>query len=379
MAERVCARIIAERGRRCSEPVRPVDSDWRPAAQFIRDVAMSGVAVAVALLISGCERSGGEPLVSISGQTMGTTYHIKYAPGGEPTPATAPDAVQARIESLLAAIDRSMSTWRADSDISRFNVSDTTDWFPVDAGLVEVAAAAEAVSVASDGAFDITVKPLVDLWGFGIRGTSGDVPTEAAIAATKQRVGFRLLAWRRDPPALRKALPGVQIEVAAIAPGFAVDRITDLMKAIGIGGGVVELGGEVRTWGQAPGGRAWRVGIERPDLSGGVEIELEMRDKALSTSGSYRNYLKYGGVTYSHEIDPRSGRSTSHGTVAVAVVADTATAADAWSTALIVAGTGPGSVMAEREGLAARFIEVTEGQPQVHLTAQFGEQLKTRR
>jgi thiamine biosynthesis lipoprotein len=364
--------MFAERhSRRASLP----DSDWWTAGQFIVRAALLGPLLAAGLSGSGCQRPAAERLVSLSGQTMGTTYHIKYTAESTNARANDPAAVQQGIESLLAGIDRSMSTWREDSDISRFNASTSTDWFAVDGALVDVVAASEKISIATGGGFDITVKPLVDLWGFGSGGARASPPSGADIQATLPTVGFRLLNWRREPPALRKLKPSVRIEVAAIAPGYAVDRIVDAIKALGIGGGVVELGGEVRAWGRAPGDRHWRVGIERPDTSGDVEIQLQLIDSSLSTSGSYRNYLKYSGTKYSHEIDTRTGRPVDHRTVAVAVVAPTATVADGWSTALMVLGSADGLPLAARLGLAARFVDAGDGGPSALETADFARLL----
>jgi FAD:protein FMN transferase len=340
------------------------------AVQFIAQRSRLAPWLLVTLLISACQPAPSSRVVSMTGSTMGTTYHIKYVVEAA-RGSLEPQQTQPEIERILGGIDRSMSTWREDSDISRFNASNATDWFPVSADLVEVISAAERVSALSGGAFDVTVKPLIDLWGFGqYRGNNG-APTAEAIATARAAVGYQRLHWRRQPPALRKEFPALRIEVAAIAPGYAVDRISDRLAALGAASSVVEVGGEVRVRGRGPDGRLWRVGIERPDTGGGLDVALELTDTSLSTSGSYRNILMLDGKNYSHEIDPRLGRPVTHRTVSVAVLAPNTMEADAWSTALMVLGSEAGLALADRLRISARFIDIVEGASAVRATASF--------
>jgi len=301
------------------------------------------------------------PIESIAGETMGTTYQVKYVAANSPVAARR-ESLQAGIAAILARMDQQMSTYREDSELSRFNASRSTDWFPVSRELATVLATARTVSHRSGGAFDVTVKPLVDLWGFG----SGapvlpKVPSAETVAAARARVGFGHLSIRAEPPAIRKDIPELEVDLGAIAPGYAVDSIARFLSGRGVQSFLVELGGEVYARGRRPDGQGWQVGIERPtDGPQEVDISLELDGKGLSTSGSYRNYFEHDGIRYSHEIDPSTGAPVRHSTVAVAVVADTVIEADAWSTALLVLGSDRGAELAMREGMAARFIDVGE-------------------
>lgn len=309
---------------------------------------------------------------AIAGETMGTTYQVKYVAGRGPG-VSRRETLQSGIAEILAEIDRQMSTYREDSELSRFNASRSTDWIPVSRELATVIETARTISHRSGGAFDVTVKPLIDLWGFG----SGPpmpptVPDAETVAAARARVGFRHLSVRAAPAALKKDIPALEVDLGAIAPGYAVDRIARFLSGGGVQSFLVELGGEVYARGRRPDGRAWQVGIERPtDARQEVDISLELDGKGLSTSGSYRNYFEYGGIRYSHEIDPSTGTPVRHRTVAVAVVADSVIEADAWSTALLVLGSDRGMELALREGMAARFADVGKQGVEIRATPAF--------
>ena len=287
---------------------------------------------------------------------MGTTYQVKYV-ADDNAGAPAKSALAEGIERILSEIDRQMSTYRSDSELSLFNASRSSDWYPVSSDLQTVLATAAEISRRSGGAFDVTVKPLVDLWGFGSNAPlSPAVPSGDAVAAAKARVGHEHLFIRGEPAAIRKAVPDLEVDLGGIAPGYAVDCIARFLSRSGVRSYLVELGGEVFGRGRKPDGKEWRVGIERPtDTRTEVDISLQLDGKGLSTSGSYRNYFERDGTRYSHEIDPVTGAPASHETVAVAVVADTVMEADAWSTALLVLGSLRGHDLAVREGIAARF------------------------
>lgn len=339
-------------------------SDWSRCGRFIiRSLSRFVHGTGCVLLLAACGRSVDHASIeSIIGETMGTTYQVKYVAGSGPgTPERS--SLQAGITAILQAIDRQMSTYREDSELSRFNASRSGKWFPVSRDLATVLATATTISRRSGGAFDVTVKPLVDLWGFG----SGPpqppmVPNADSVAATRARVGFQHMSVRAAPPAIRKQIPELEIDLGAIAPGYAVDKIARFLADHGVQSYLVELGGEVYARGRRPDGRRWQIGIERPtDAGKEVDISLELDEKGLSISGSYRNYFEYHGTRYSHEIDPSTGAPVRHRTVAVAVVAGNAAEADAWSTALLVLGSERGAALAEREGIAARFAD-TGGQ-----------------
>jgi thiamine biosynthesis lipoprotein len=301
--------------------------------------------------LAGCRHTEppAEAVASFFGTTMGTQYTVRVSkPAGEVDLA----AVKQQIDARLAAINRQMSTYLPDSEISQFNRYAGQDWFAVSADVVRVAGAALEVSRSTDGAFDVTVGPLVNLWGFGPMGRPGAVPTEEAVAECRRRVGYGLLAVRDEPPALRKHRADVYVDLSAIAKGFAVDEIAQILEQRGVRGYMVEIGGEVRTAGRKPDGSLWRIGIERP-VAGerAIACVVELDGRSLATSGDYRNFFEQQGRRYCHEIDPRTGRPVEHGLVSVSVLADDCMTADAWATALMVLGPESALAMARQHGL----------------------------
>ena len=290
---------------------------------------------------------------SFSGPTMGTAYLVKVV-----APELDDDgklAVHQAIRSAVDAVDGSMSTFRPDSEISLFNAGGSEP-LTVSEGFVEVVAKAFEVASRSGGAFDPTVGPLVDAWGFGT-GDPSAVPDEATIEALKREVGWRKVELDAAAGVLRKTAPDLGIDLSAIAKGYAVDRVHDALAGLGHGHFLVEIGGEVRTSGANESGLPWRIGIERPDEEGRVaQVAVELTDLALATSGDYRNFREVDGVRISHTIDPRTGRPIEHGLASVSVVAGTCLEADAWATALNVLGPVEGPEVAAREGIEAFFL-----------------------
>lgn len=291
---------------------------------------------------------------ALTGRTMGTAYRIKY----RPTPgAPAPAELQAEVDRLLAEINRSMSTYDPDSELSRFNRARTTDWVAISPALHTVLQAALLVGAQSEGAFDVTVGPLVNLWGFGPEPRNARIPAAADLTAARQRVGHDTLELRDAPPALRKTRADVHVDLSAIAKGYGVDRVSELLDARGLAHHLVEIGGEVRARGRNAWGERWRVAVERP-LSTGRSLGpvLALDGAALATSGGYRNFFTIGGRRYAHIIDPVSGWPVRNRAASVSVVADSCMLADAWATALQVLGPERGMATAERLDLAVLFI-----------------------
>ena len=290
------------------------------------------------------------------GHTMGTTYSVTIASYPQ---AVRREAIQSVIDEVLEEVNRSLSTYDPRSEISRFNANATTDPIAVSHGLRAVAAIAREVSMATGGAFDITVGPLVQAWGFGVESSSAEIaPGPAAIDGLRTVVGFDRLKLGPDGRSLRKSLPGLQLDVNGIAPGYAVDLIAERLDALGVHDYLVELGGEVRANGRSPRGRPWRVAVEAP-LSGERKpyALVELDSLAVSTSGDYRDFREVSGRRFSHTIDPRSGAPVTHGLASVSVVHPSTAFADAYSTALMALGPDAGMALAGRLGLAALFIE----------------------
>lgn len=277
---------------------------------------------------------------------------------------------------MLDRIDREMSAYRPDSELSRFNATQSTDWFAVSAELREVVDIALRVSRETSGAYDITVEPLTELWGFGPKVHAPRMPYEAEIERARQQVGYGHLHARRDPPALRKDLPALRVDVNSIAPGYAVDKIAEALARQGVDNYLVELGGAVRARGQRPEGGAWRVAIEKPLAAGRAAQQIVgLTAGGLSTAGDYREYFEQDGGHYSHILDPATGRPVTHALTSVSVIAPTAVEADAWDTALMVMGPERGWVLALKLNLPALFIARVKAPPQrgfeVQTTPQF--------
>jgi len=304
-------------------------------------------------LLSGCPRA--PAVTELVGPTMGTTYSIKVV---RLPPALSPAGLQRVIDRRLDVVEQIMSTYRPESELSRFNRSRDTQWHPASPELVQVLRTALEISARSGGAFDVTVGPLVNLWGFGPRLGSDEPPSEEAIRQALRSVGYHHLHVREDPPAIRKDLPELYVDLSGIAKGYGVDVVARLLRDQGLSDFLVEIGGEVTGRGHSQRGGPWRIGIERPDARRRTAyLVVPLDGVAVATSGDYRNYFRSGGRRYSHTIDPRTGRPVTHGLASVTVVHPSATRADAWATALMVLGREAGLELATREDLAAFFIQ----------------------
>ena len=330
--------------------------------------ALFAIVLFCVALLGACGDAGGKvDSVVITGPTMGTTYAVKLFDSDVEV-----DTLQSQIDALLERINEQMSTWRSDSELSRFNSSRDLGWFPVSAETAYVVDAAAAISALSDGAFDVTVGPVVNLWGFGPDGGKTGPPSKPQIEKTMERVGYRQLAVRSSPAALRKQHPHMYVDLSAIAKGFAVDEVARLLDGRQIQSYLVEIGGELRARGFKPDGSAWNVAIEQP-LPGerSVQSIVPLRDSAIATSGDYRNYVERDGKRYSHTINPRTGRPIAHELASVSVITDSAMRADALATAIMVMGPEEGYQLAAREALAVQLIIRTADQFQVLVTPQF--------
>ena len=298
--------------------------------------------------------------LQMSGRTMGTTYNVKYRP--TPNTLTVKD-LQIEVDTLLAEINHTMSTYDQESELSRFNRLRTTDWVPASSSLRAVLKAALEIGAQSEGAFDITVGPLVNLWGFGPEVHSDRIPLDRDIAAARARSGLDKITLSETQSAIRKHRPDVFLDLSGIAKGYGVDRVAELMTARGIEHYMVEIGGEIRVRGLKERDTPWRIAIEKP-LSGerSVHTMLALSDIALATSGNYRNFFEIAGRRYSHTIDPTTGWPVDHHLVSVTVLAETSMRADAWATAFQVLGPERGMAIAERLHLPVLFVIEQNGQ-----------------
>ncbi|WP_323844077.1 FAD:protein FMN transferase [Microbulbifer magnicolonia] len=288
---------------------------------------------------------------------MGTSYHITVVD----VPAAVQRAeLQQQIDAELRQVNREMSTYIEDSELMRFNRGPVGQAVPVSAPLAEVVALSLDIFRRSDGAFDVTVGPLVNLWGFGPQPEPEQIPDDATIASLLQQVGSDALVVQRAPDRITRSRP-VEIDLSAIAKGHGVDRVALLLEQQGIRNYLVEIGGELRTLGVNPKGRHWRIGIESPDPAGRVvQKPISVSGKSVATSGDYRNYYERNGVRYAHTIDPRIGRPLQHRLASVTVIADSCAEADGLATALNVLGADAGLELAEREQLAVFMLVKTD-------------------
>ncbi|HKL62339.1 MAG TPA: FAD:protein FMN transferase [Woeseiaceae bacterium] len=310
--------------------------------------------VLAALALAACAGDERAPEAHVTGATMGTTYSVRVV---DPPPGTAIDELSRGIERALEDVNRRMSTWRDDSEISLFNAAPAGEWFAVSEGTAALVAMAGAVSRMSDGAFDVTVGPVVDLWGFGPEPVRVTPPAEGEIAAALARVDHTALESREAPAALRKSEASLAVDLSAIAKGHAVDRVAAVLAQSDIANYLIEVGGELRVAGHNRRGEPWTVAIEDPLAAGrAVHRVLNVSDTAIATSGDYRNFFEYEGRRYSHTIDPRTGWPVSHDLVSVTVLDESAALADALATALLVLGSGAGGELAEQAGVAAYFL-----------------------
>lgn len=296
--------------------------------------------------------------LTIHGQTMGTTYTIKVR-GNEIPPVT---VIQDKVTATLDDVDRRMSTYKEDSEISRFNRDEKTDWFDVSKETALVVQKALEVSRRTGGAFDPTVGPLVRLWNFGPgRRDTDQKPSDEAVETARQAIGHEKLEVRLDPPSLRKTTPRVELDLSGIAKGYAVDRVAETLETLGIKDYMVEVGGEVRTRGLNDECHPWRIAIEKPDPEGrAIQQVIELKDRSMATSGDYRNYFEKDGVRYSHLIDPTTGRPIRHRLASVSVRTPTCMEADALATGMIVLGPEKAEELARQEGLDVTLLVRTE-------------------
>ena len=311
--------------------------------------------IVLLLVLSACGGQRG-PL-QLAGNAMGTSWHLSYV-----APAVDVDrsVVQAGVEAQLEQVEQSMSTYRDDSEISRFNRAPVDTWFAVSGEFYSVLSAALAVGRDSAGAYDVTVAPLVDLWGFGPSMGAAELPGNEAINALLPLVGQQQL--RLDGEALRIRKPvALTLDFSSIAKGFAVDQVANWLLSQGIDRFLLEVGGEMRMSGLSHRGDPWHVAVEQPDSAKrDVAAALSVSDRAVATSGSYRNYFEMDGRRYSHSIDPRTGRPVIHDLVSVTVIHNSAMMADAWATALTVLGADQAMAVAREQGLAVYFMRRNE-------------------
>jgi thiamine biosynthesis lipoprotein len=289
---------------------------------------------------------------AISGETMGTTYHVRYVSAD---PQHNPQRVKEAIDAVLVQVNARMSTYDPNSELSRFNQRLQTTPVVISRALEQVLRRSLEIAVESDGALDVTVGPLVNLWGFGPQPRPEKIPTDAELAAIRERVGYQLLTLENHQ--ISKQVPELYIDLSTIAKGYGVDRVALVLEQLEIQNYLIEIGGEMRMKGSKPDDEPWRIAIEKPiSTERSVQRVIELGDAAVATSGDYRNYYEQDGVRFSHIIDPHTGKPIQHNLVSVTVITDTCMDADAYATALTVMGPQRALEFAEQKQLAVLLI-----------------------
>lgn len=309
--------------------------------------------LAVMLLVS-CAPSA--RVQTVQGESMGSGWMLSFVGAADSV-----DAVRMEAQRRLDQVDAQMSTWKPDSDLSRYNNAPPETWVEVPPELFQVLDAALKLAAETEGAYDPSVGPLVDLWGFGPAPSRREPPSAEAIARLRAQTGWQRI--RLDAAHRKVWQPGgARLDLSSIAPGFAVDRIGAYLDAEGIGNYLIEVGGELRARGYKPDGSRWQVAIQRPldndSADGHIEAQhvIGLADAALGSSGDYRHFFEDGGRRYAHRIDPRTGYPLDNDVASVTVMSPECVDADSLATAMSVLGVEQGLALAERKGIAVLFI-----------------------
>ncbi len=278
---------------------------------------------------------------AITGSTMGTTYHIKVIPPAATT--TDITTLHRAIDARLSEIDHRMSTYKQDSELSQFNTATAQQWHTISPELLHVVQAGHNLSKSTAGAFDMTVGKLVNLWGFGPKINTDMIPPADKIAELQQSIGYQKLQIQLTPPAIMKQSDNLFLDLSAIAKGYAVDAIAQVILENNIQNFIVEIGGEIITHGHKKHNKPWVVGIETPAANTTtnkrhIQKKLYLHGVAMATSGDYRNYFDLNGIRYSHTIDPTTGYPIKHNLASVTVISDSCMKADGLATAFMVMG-----------------------------------------
>lgn len=303
----------------------------------------------------------------LHGETMGTTWSVKLVA----SPRADLHAFHAGIQAQLDLVVAQMSTWKEESDICRFNRAAAGTWQPLPGEFFAVLSCALETARASAGAYDPTVGPLVEAWGFGAAGNTKSIPDASALAAARQRVDWRRVLLRPETGAALQ--PGaIALDLSAVAKGYAVDLVARHLRNIGMEAALIEVGGELYGYGRKPDGGAWQVLVEAsPEATDQDTCVLALEGVAVATSGDRWHAFEQHGQTYAHTIDPRSGAPVKQAPTAVTVIATDAMHADAWATALTVMGVEEGFAFAEEHDLAVRFLAPGKDSDTVRMTQAF--------
>ena len=311
--------------------------------------------IGLAILVSCSPAKPVNEQYQLNGNTMGTYYVVKFYS------SDAPDlqALQQRIDAELELVNDLMSTYRPDSELMRFNRHADNSAFTLSAQTRTVVAEALRIAEQTQGVLDVTVGPLVELWGFGARGRIEQAPDEATIEQSRALVGYDKLQLSAE--GLSKTVAALAVDLSPIAKGFGVDQVAAILEQQGIINYLVEIGGEMRLRGTKPDNKPWKIAIEKPvTTERAVQRILAPGDMGVATSGDYRNYFEEDGVRYSHLLDPRTGKPITNRTVSVTVLHPSCMTADGYATALNVMDAQAAMQFAEQHQLAVLLVLKTD-------------------
>ncbi len=326
------------------------------------EISFTRVALlAAALFFVGCDqkpqpaKTHATEVTVLEGKTMGTFWRASI-PGIDAKRST---ELKEKIQTQLDADDQLLSTYKKDSALMRFNDSQSLSPWPVSEAMADIVTTSLRIGARTDGAMDITVGPLVNLWGFGPEQQPVQIPSQEQIDAMKAKTGLQHLTVinQSHQQYLQKDLPDLYVDLSTVGEGYAADHLARLMEQEGISRYLVSVGGALNSRGMNGEGQPWRVAIQKPtDKENAVQAVVDINGHGISTSGSYRNYYELDGKRLSHVIDPQTGRPIEHNLVSVTVIAPTALEADAWDTGLMVLGPEKAKEVVRREGLAVYMI-----------------------
>lgn len=304
------------------------------------------------LALAACDSS--LPQLDLDGSALGTSFVVSIV---KPPADLEAEQLRNDVLAVLQRVDELASTWRDDSELTVFNDDRSIDWIPVSAQFCVLLERSQEVSEVTDGAFDLTIGPLVNLWGFGPEGQIVTPPSAADIEAAQRRVGFDKLETDCNERLVRKDEPDLYVDLSGWAKGYAVDQLAEMLNQEGFENYLVEVGGELRVKGLNRDSSKWAIGIEAPSTSARVpHAVVNVTNTSVATSGDYRNYFEHDGQRFSHTIDARTGRPVTHNLAAVTVIDASAAYADAMATALLVLGPDAGPALAEQLHIAAYFL-----------------------
>lgn len=339
-------------------------------SKFCRSSLLRPLLAAACLALGACAAAPAAPETLLAGETMGSTWTVKLA-GRLPESA---ENLRAGVQARFDAVNQALSTYRADSALSRFNNDDRGEWVDVDPELGAVLVYALSLAEDSGGAYDVTVGPLVNLWGFGPDLATHRVPDAAAIEAARKLVGWQKVEVQSTQWRARKQ-PGVRVDLSSLGKGRGVDRVAEYLDAQGVSNYLIDLSGKLRARGRNAAGRSWRVAVETPEPDAGSvrnhgrPAVISLRDDSIATAGDYRRFFESGGNHYSHIIDPRTGAPVAHRTASATVLAADCMQADALATVLMVMAPEDALRLADKRGWHALLIGQDAGGYQLLRTA----------